>query len=231
MSLVELSNPYLTAFATGLIYGLVACAPTCVPYLASYIAGTGANFRKSIAATLTFNTGRVIAYTLFGVLFSIFGGLLHYFTDDVALNMLQTYSAVAFSVVTIILGTILLYKNRKATSCNCAPAPFTIKTRYISKIDMGALTLGLTRGLLICPPIITLLVYSATFANPIDSIFFAVLFGIGTALSPVMIFLGGITGWLLNKATLLQKYIAFAGAIIIIILGFSTLFSSLQALV
>ncbi|MDR2719235.1 MAG: sulfite exporter TauE/SafE family protein [Nitrososphaerota archaeon] len=225
MSLIELSNPYLTSFASGLLYGLVACTATCLPYLASYIAGTGANFRKGITTTLTFNSGRIIAYAIIGATISLFSGLLHFFADESALYTLQTYSTIAFSIVTILIGAILLYKNKKPT-CNCNTTTFNTKTRLIRNFDVGAFTLGLSRGLVLCPPLIALMLYSIPFANPLDSIFFAVLFGIGTTISP-MLLIGGVTGWLLNKAPLLRTYITIAGAIIIIILGISTLISSL----
>jgi thiol:disulfide interchange protein DsbD len=236
MSVVELSNQYLTSFVSGLLYGLVACTATCLPYLASYIAGTGAGFRKSLIITLTFNSGRIIAYTLIGVLIASFSSLLHLFADASALSTFQSYSAVAFSIVTILIGAILLYKNRKPT-CNCnipiikpQQPPLNQKTQLVHKFDVGAFTLGLSRGLVLCPPLIAFLLYSIPFANPIDSVAFAALFGLGTAISP-MIIIGGVTGWLLTKADLLRKYITLAGAIIIIILGISTLISSIINLV
>ena len=84
----------------------------------------------------------------------------------------------------------------------------------------------MSRGLIICPPLIALLIYSLPFANPIGSITIALLFGIGTALSPIIL-LGGVTGWLLNKAPLFRKYIAFAGGGILILLGIVTMLTSI----
>ncbi|MCL2135521.1 MAG: sulfite exporter TauE/SafE family protein [Candidatus Bathyarchaeota archaeon] len=229
MSLIELSNPYLTAFATGLVYGSLVCTATCLPYIASYIAGTGANFRRGIFATLTFNSGRIIAYTLIGALVSVFSGLVQFIIEESTCSIIQAYSTIAFSIVTMILGIFLLYKNQRPV-CDCNKTVFNAKPRLIRRFDVGAFTLGLSRGAVLCWPLIVLLLYTIPFAGPIDSIVLAALFGIGTALSP-MLLIGGVTGWLLNKATLLQKYIALVGAIIIIILGISTLISSLQILI
>lgn len=40
MSLLpEIPNPYLEAFAIGLLYGLVFYTSACLPYVTSYIAG------------------------------------------------------------------------------------------------------------------------------------------------------------------------------------------------
>ncbi len=67
MSLIpEVSNPFLAAFAGGLLYGLAVCTASCLPYMASYIAGVGAGFRKSITITMIFNSGRIVAYALIG---------------------------------------------------------------------------------------------------------------------------------------------------------------------
>jgi thiol:disulfide interchange protein DsbD len=223
----ELSNPYLTAFASGLLYGLVACTATCLPYLASYIAGTGADFRKGVVTTLTFNSGRIIAYTLIGALIGVFSGLIHFFTQDSTISTFQAYSTIAFSIVTIILGASLLYKNRKP--CEVNTTAIKPKKGFTGRFDKGAFTLGLSRGLVLCPPLLALLLYSVPFAGPVDSVAFAVLFGFGTAISPMLV-LGGVTGWLLNKAPLLRTYIALAGAVALILLGVSTLISSLLLL-
>lgn len=227
MSLIpELSSPYLTAFASGLLYGLVACTSTCLPYLASYIAGAGTGFRKSIIVTLTFNVGRIIAYALIGALAGVFSSALWHFTSESAISPFQTYSSIAFSIVTIIIGAHLLYKNWKP-KCECTTANAEVKTRKIYGIlDLGALTLGLTRGLILCPPLITLLAYSITFATPVDTLVLAVFFGVGTAISPMLI-LGGVTGWLLNKAPLLRRWIGLGGALVLILLGVITLITSI----
>jgi putative Mn2+ efflux pump MntP len=70
-----------------------------------------------------------------------------------------------------------------------------------------------------------LLLYSVPFAAPLDSFAVAVLFGLGTALSPILL-LGGITGWLLSKAPLFRKWIAIGGAAILIVLGIGTLITA-----
>ncbi|MDR2707889.1 MAG: sulfite exporter TauE/SafE family protein [Nitrososphaerota archaeon] len=224
----ELSNTYLNSLAIGIVYGLVACTASCLPYVAGYIASTGATFRRSVLITLIFNAGRITAYTLIGALLGIFSGLTRFFVDDTMLASLQIYSAIAFSIVTIIIGISLLYKNRK-TSCTCNQPPLNPKW-LTNRFDIGAYILGLSRGLVLCPPLIMLLLSSVLFASPVDSIAFAVLFGIGTAISP-MLLIGGVTGLLLSKAPLLRNFIAIAGAIIIIMLGVISIVSSLMTLV
>jgi sulfite exporter TauE/SafE len=99
--------------------------------------------------------------------------------------------------------------------------------KLTERFDVRAFVLGLTRGLIVCPPLLLLLLYSIPFAAPIDSFFMAVLFGLGTALSPILL-LGGVTGWLLNKAPLFRKWISIVGAGILIVLGLSTFINAIM---
>jgi cytochrome c-type biogenesis protein len=230
MSLIpEISNPYLGAFAGGLLYGMVVCTASCLPYIASYIAGIGAGFRKSVGITLIFNSGRVAGYALIGGLIGLSSALFRLFVSTAVISPFQIYSSLAFGIVTLIIGASILLKY-KSPSCNFSPAD-SKKLVVLGKtgrfgFDFRAFSLGLSRGLIICPPLIALLIYSLPFSNPIGSIVLAVLFGLGTALSP-MLLLGGFTGWLLNKAPLFRKWVSIAGAVILIVLGIGTLINSI----
>jgi sulfite exporter TauE/SafE len=73
---------------------------------------------------------------------------------------------------------------------------------------------------------LTIIAYSVAFASPFDTFALAVLFGLGTALSPILL-LGGATGWLLNKAPLFRKWISRFGAAALITLGLITLLDAI----
>jgi sulfite exporter TauE/SafE len=228
MSLIpEISNPFLGAFAGGLLYGLGVCTASCLPVLASYIAGVGSDFKKSVKITAIFNSGRIVAYALIGAVVGLFGGLLRFFVSDTAISPFQVYSSIAFGAVTIAIGGWLIWKARKP-SCDCnIQGDATVTAGKVSRfgVDFGAFTLGLTRGLVICPPLIALLLYALPFSNPLGSVGIAVLFGLGTAISP-MLLLGGVTGWLLNKAPLFRKWVAIAGGVVLIVLGIIAILGS-----
>jgi len=225
MSLLpEISNQYLGAFAFGLLYGTVFCTSTCLPYIASYIAGIGADFRKGAIATLIYNIGRVTAYALIGGLVGIFSGLFRFVVSESSFSVIQQYSSYGFGIVTIIIGISIFLKSRSA-SHDCNPeCNKNFRLKNIGKrFDVRAFSLGFSRGLVVCPYLVTIiLLYSVPFAAPIDSFVLAVLFGLGTALSP-MLLLGGVTGWLLNKAPLFRKWISLVGAGALIILGLVTI--------
>ena len=228
MSLIpEISNPYLGAFAGGLLYGLAVCTASCLPVVTGYIAGVGAGFSKGVKVTLIFNSGRILAYTLIGALIGLFSGLFRVFVSESAISPFQVYSSFAFGIVTIVIGAAILFRARKPCDCNEGRTPVgTFRKVGRFGVDFGAFSLGLSRGLVVCPPLIALLLYSLPFTSPVGSVGIALLFGLGTALSP-MILLGGVTGWLLGKAPLFRKWISLAGGGILILLGLFTMVSSI----
>ncbi len=227
MSLVPgIPNPFLAAFASGLFYGLAFCTSACLPYVAGYIAGIGAGFRRGLLATLSYNSGRIIAYAMIGGAIGILSGSFRYLFTETSFLPFQRYSSFAFGIVTIIIGAIILIRVRKPI-CNQAPfigiqqSPTGLRQRF----DFGAFSLGLSRGLVICPALLALLIYSLPFATPIDGFAMAILFGLGTALSPLII-LGGATGWLLNKAPLFRKWISTFGGLVLIAFGIGSIWIS-----
>jgi sulfite exporter TauE/SafE len=221
--LPQVGNPYLASLVLGLFYGLTFCTSTCLPYVISYIAGIKAGFRKGIIVTSIYNLGRVAAYALIGVLI----GLFKMFVSDTFFQTYQKYAFAAFGVtITIIGANILFSKKSSSHACNKACANLNIQGEMSQKFDVRAFLMGFTRGLVLCPPLVGFLLYSATLSGPGDSVILATLFGVGTALSPLL-FLGGATGWLLNKAPLFSGWISKIAAVVLILLGFNMLLSAL----
>lgn len=233
MSLIpSISNPYLAAFLGGLTYGMVVCTASCLPYIASYIAGIGAGFRRGVAVTMIFNGGRIVGYALIGAVAGLLGGLLKLALSETTFSSFQIYSSVAFGIVTILIGVFVLVKY-KSSSCDCtsgASKGLSTNGRWGRfGFDFGAFSLGLSRGLILCPPLVVLLLYAVPFSSPIGTVGLAVLFGVGTTISPILV-LGGVTGWLLNKAPLFRKWISIAGGATLILLGIVALINSIISL-
>jgi cytochrome c-type biogenesis protein len=224
MSLIpEIPNPYVGAFAIGLLYGTILCTSTCLPYIASYIAGIGADFRKGVIVTLIYNLGRVAAYALIGGLVGIFSGVFRLVVNESSFTAFQQYSSYGFGAITIIIGASILWKSRAPPhDCNseCTKNLGLTKIGNMrGRFDIRAFSLGFSRGLIVCPYLVAiLLLYTLPFSSAIDSFLVAVLFGLGTTLSP-MLLLGGVTGWLLNKAPLFRKWISIVGGGMLVVLG------------
>ena len=227
--LLGIPNPYLEALVVGLLYGTVFCTSSCLPYLASYIAGIGADFRKGVTITVIYNLGRVIAYALIGGLLGVLNNVFRLVVDEAFLSAFQQYSSYGFTIVTIFIGITILLKSRSPShDCSLKDIKNTEAEKSEKKFDLHALSLGFSRGLIICPPLAALLIYSVSFGASTDSFAVAVLFGLGTSLSP-MLLLGGVTGWLLNKAPLFRKWLSIAGGSMLVILGGLTLITTISS--
>ena len=224
MSLIpEIPNMYVESFVVGLLYGLVFCTSACLPFIASYIAGIGANFRKGVFVTLIFNSGRIAAYALIGGLIGIFASAFRFVLSETSISPFRQYSSYAFGIVTMAIGVSILFKSRSTSrDCNQEGSRDLGSKKSSGRFDLRAFSLGFSRGLIVCPPLLILLLYSIPFGAPIDGLASAVLFGLGTAFSPLLL-LGGVTGWLLNKAPLFKKWISLVGAGILILLGIATI--------
>lgn len=219
----QIANPYLASLVLGLFYGLTACTSACLPYLASYIAGIGAGFKEGVIVTSYYNVGRIFAYAAIGTAV----GLLRIAISDEVLLAYQQYASVVFGIGIVVIGVTVLLK--KISNCNCQPEQTQQGMGFLQNIsqrfDIRAFFMGFTRGLVVCPPLITLLVVALTL-SAVNLTLLAVLFGIGTAISPLLI-LGGATGWLLNKAPDFREWLSKIGGALLIIMGFSVIVSGL----
>jgi sulfite exporter TauE/SafE len=212
--LEQISNPYIASLALGLLYGLTFCTSVCLPYLASYIAGIKAGFYRGLKVTAVYNTGRITAYAIMGTLVGVF----QTYINDIIFRTYQGYSSIIFGFVVILIGISILFRKTPGKTCtaNC-PAPKKMLSNLRQKFDIRAFFMGFTRGFVLCPPLVALLLYSVTLSQ-VNCTALAVLFGLGTALSPLL-FLGGAVGWLLEKALLFRKWTSILGGAILILLG------------
>jgi len=199
--LEQISNPYVASLILGLFYGLTFCTSICLPYIISYIAGIGAGFQKGIIVTSIYNSGRIAAYAVIGTI----TGLLKTIVSEEFFLSYQSYSSIAFGAAITIIGTSILLRKSNTKTCMTKEPHHLGVSKLTQRFDIRAFSMGFTRGLILCPPLIALLLYTVTFSQ-VNCTIVAVLFGVGTAISPLL-FLGGATGWLLNKAPLFKKWI------------------------
>ena len=214
----QISNPYIASLAFGLLYGFSVCTSACLPYLASYIAGTKAGFRKGVTITAIYNVGRIAAYAVIGSI----AGLLTTFVSDAFFETYQTVFSIIFGFVVILIGISIFFKKTSCSTC----MPKRVESQgglevFRRNFDIRAFFMGLSRGFVLCPPLVAFLLYAITNYQANYTIL-ATLFGLGTALSPMLI-LAGVVGWLLEKAPLFRKWTSILGGVALILLGASVL--------
>ncbi|MGB9960109.1 MAG: sulfite exporter TauE/SafE family protein [Candidatus Bathyarchaeales archaeon] len=218
----EIANSYFATFTLGLVYGSTLCTSECLPYVASYIAGIGADFRKGVTTTFIYNSGRVAAYAILGAL----AGTLKLFINNTFITSYQKYALLAFGIISITVGIGIFFKGECfSNACSGKNCRSVELSKLAGRFETSAFIMGLSKGLVICPPLLALILSSLAFSAPIDSFFLALLFGLGTAISPLLI-LGGITGWLITKAPLLSRWTSRIGALILMLLGVSIIINA-----
>jgi sulfite exporter TauE/SafE len=216
--LEQISNPYIASLAFGLLYGFSVCPSACLPYVASYIAGIKAGFRKGVAVTAIYNVGRIAAYAVIGSI----AGLLKSFVSDAFFETYQTLFSIIFGVVVILIGISIFFKKSSCSTC----VPKKVEPRggleaFRQHFDVRAFFMGFSRGFVLCPPLVAFLLYALTNYEANYTVL-AALFGLGTALSPMLI-LAGVVGWLLEKAPLFRKWTSILGGVVLVLLGASVL--------
>ena len=216
--LEQISNPYLASIMLGMLYGLTVCTSACLPYVASYIAGIKAGFRRGVMVTAIYNSGRIVAYAVIGSI----AGLLRSLVNDAFFETYQTIFSVIFGFVVIFIGVSIFFKKTSCSTC----MPKNVEQHgslesFKQNFDVRAFFMGLSRGLVLCPPLVAFLLYAMTNYQANYTVL-AVLFGLGTALSPMLI-LAGVVGWLLEKAPIFRKWTSMLGGVVLFLLGISVL--------
>jgi thiol:disulfide interchange protein DsbD len=183
------ANPYLGVFIAGLFYGMTICSFSCLPYIGTYIMGTQEGFKKGFNAVFVFSISRVVTYTLLGGLCGYIGSV---FLKDINPERILLITGVVIALI----GIIVILKPLQTCSDHKIKNTPSFKNPYLHLISMGVVI-----SLIPCLPLTAVLLYSSTTHSVFTGGFIALMFSIGTFISPLYI-LGGIAGWLTKKIRL-----------------------------
>lgn len=187
----ELVRLYSGPFMLGLTYGLTVCSWSCLPYIGPYIIGSSTGFGPGVKAVLTFSLGKLISYALLGALDGYLGKVLEY-------SQVTFVSAIP-ALLIIWLGCSLFFRPKG----KCSKRNGKTNSEITHNTGLFPLIfLGITAGLSPCLPLSGVLLYAAAGHSITGGFRTALLFGMGTTISP-LILMGGMMGWF--SAGLSQK--------------------------
>ncbi|MFA5275880.1 MAG: sulfite exporter TauE/SafE family protein [Candidatus Omnitrophota bacterium] len=197
-------------FLSGLILGSGPCLGFCAPILVSFIATYKPSLKKSLFSYLIFCAGRISGYMIVGALIGVFSGVLKS-------NIFSGYA----NIINMALGFFILFIGI-ITIISKDP----LKSRYCAFLYKGNLrnagVLGFLAGLSPCLPLLGILNYIIVISRtPLEGVSYAFVFGLGTAISPV-IFLIGLSGKLAGALSLNQKIkqaIKVVSSLVLMLLG------------
>jgi thiol:disulfide interchange protein DsbD len=187
----------IEALSLGILYGIGPCTISCAPLIVPLIMATAKDKKQGIWFSLVFGFGRIASYVALG----FFAGLLGY-----ALTGIVSKKIIGLFI--IILGIALLFKiNNKCI----------FKSKFKIKSSIMSFLAGLIYGFGPCPPLIALLTLVIAKGSAITGALMALVFGIGTILSPIII-LGFFSGWFAKQKEF-KETIPYVSSIFLIIIG------------
>jgi sulfite exporter TauE/SafE len=208
---------YITALVVGFL-GSFHCIGMCGPIALALPVNSSSN-TSILAGRLLYNSGRIIMYSLLGLLFGMLG---HTF----AMAGFQKNVSIAAGVIILIVAGVSFFW-KKLNSFSFILAGYTSKLKSIFRKLFGKRTMttlfliGLVNGLLPCGFVYLALAGAAAAGNFFDGMSYMLFFGAGTL--PVMLSLslaGNFVGFrfqkYLKKAT---PFVAAALAIFLIMRG------------
>ncbi len=207
---------------------------TCSPFIASYIIGSDRGTRRGIWLSLIFNGGRVLTYGALGLAVGLAGGAF------LVEGAFARWGALAFGVAVAGIGLWIAIRRRPTKGgCSC-PAEASWTRRLLHRLEpregdggeLSATAMGLLIGLVPCPPLIALLVFSAAVGSAGTGLALGLLFGIGTLISPIII-IAGFAGWfserIAKEAPLLRPGVMRVAGLMLIVLGIWTAYRAIVA--
>jgi thiol:disulfide interchange protein DsbD len=227
-------HPELSAFLLGLVYGATYCTLVCSPFIASYIVGSDRGTSRGIWLSFIFNGGRILTYGLLGLGVGLMGAAFLEKGDYARVG------ALAFGLSVAAIGIwITVRRQSRSRACSCADdASLTQRIRHRFNPqegeggEMSAGLMGLLIGLVPCPPLIAILVVSATMGSASLGLVLALLFGIGTSISPIIV-IAGAAGWFTDRvakeAPLMTSGLRRVAGLLLIILGIWTAYRAYVA--
>ncbi len=102
-------------------------------------------------------------------------GAVRHVIGEELFSSYQHYSSIAFVAVIVVVGVNIFMK--KFGTCTTKEPDSLGVSKLTQWFDIRAFFMGFTRGLVLCPPLIALLLYAVTFSQ-VDYTILAVLFGV-----------------------------------------------------
>jgi sulfite exporter TauE/SafE len=204
----------ISLFLLGLSFGAGPCLMSCGPVLLPYLTQAGDPPLRSLRKYFLFCLGRLLVYAGLGLAIYFLGKLA---TDEL-LGRIGRYAYLFGGIFIIVLGlTCIIGKQRKSPLCAF------IERQKPGFEQNNIFLMGLIMGLLPCGPVMALLAAIALVSKHwMTSLFYSLVFGAGTMISPLMlfsVFASSASLYIKKKGLVWQKLLNYLCGGIMIFLG------------
>ncbi|MBW1963349.1 MAG: sulfite exporter TauE/SafE family protein [Deltaproteobacteria bacterium] len=219
--LAQISIPCSTSLFMGIAAGLGHCGVVCTPFVSTYIMGSREGSMAGLNSFITFTVGKVFMCGVLGLAAGCIGTA---FLNTGNLRYVSTiHGAVMISIGLLMLIGPVCLRCEKTEEKNRMPG-FLLR-RFTFNSTTHLFVMGMAFAVIPCQPMGAMLLYSLRMPSVISSSILMILFGIGTAISPLII-ISAAAGWFSKKIKskaphhrmLFQRV---SGMILILLGGFS----------
>lgn len=210
LALLPQETTLFAIWLLGASLGLTACTATCLPFMGTWILGRGGSQLQALRDTGLFVAGRIAAYSLLG---AIAGGAGVWLSQA----MRSGFGNVVIGLASIAAGLWLLRSAKAHAPCGVAR----------NAGGTPPLLLGFSLSLTPCAPLASLLAVCAAAGSFKLGMANGVAFGLGAALTPLLILLPLISLFgknMRDSREWITRWIRWGAAAVLIVLGLRRLF-------
>lgn len=180
--MVDVGTILFESLILGLTVG-TSCLITCLPVLLAHISADHPGLKNGLVSSISFNFGRLIAYSIYAVILGLTGYLLEDFLAS------STHLFIIFSL--ILIAFLILYGLSLALGEEYFPS-LSKKVCTFTQKYRSSIVLGLLIGLFPCGPLFYIFGQAILLGaeNLLLSFIFFLLFWVGTT---VYIFIAGVS--------------------------------------
>lgn len=175
--------PLGAAFLAGVTYGFAYCGPSCGPFLCTYIMGSDGGSASALRSLAVFSAARVLTYAAAGAASALLG---------TAVVALQGSSSVVLGIAVVVTGALMWRQPSQGggsgeSGCGGRSGPSCAARGCGGRAAPPLWLAGIAFALTPCPPMLALLACAANAGSPALGAGIMLLFGLGTALSPLLL--------------------------------------------
>lgn len=201
----EAGVSWFSVWLLGVSLGLTACTVTCLPFIGTWALGGNPAGRDAWRDALAFLGGRLLAYGLLG---GTAGALGAWFVRELA----GGWGNAVIGLAAVGAGLVLAAPAGRPAGCRIRP--------FAGRLPPFFLGLGLT--LIPCAPLATLLAACAGAGSAWQGWLLGSVFGLGTLLTPMLVFIPAIGGFarrLVGGKPWLAAWLRLGAALVLLLLG------------
>jgi len=191
---IEFTAGCFTALLLGITSGISQCGVFCAPFVSTHIMGSKEGAVEGFKSYVVFSAGRVFMCLMLGL------GIGYAGAAFMGMDENFKYGSMIYTVMLILIGLVMLVR----PVCVCKKSEDKngwlafLSGRFVFNPTAHLFVMGTVLAAIPCPPMGAMLLYSVQMPSMLSSGIIMLLFGIGTAVSPLII-ISALAGWFSKK--------------------------------